>query len=191
MESVTQNESRELVALTVKQVLDDGNTDTRIVVLKSNDASVTLPIWVGSAEGNAIRLAMERVVTPRPMSHDLIRSFADHLGVRIERVVITDVKSSTYYASVAFASKGVHRTLDARPRDAIALALRADCPIYATQDVLNRRTAIHLDAWIPAVIRVGLGFHLVASETNLLRIHDHDMVPGVHVRREGGLVLAA
>lgn len=140
--------SSELVALSVKQVLDDGNTDTRIVVLKSDDAGVTLPIWVGSAEGNAIRLAMDHVVTPRPMSHDLIRSFADHLGVRIERVVITDVKSSTYYASIAFASKGLHRTLDARPSDAIALALRAGCPIYATQDVLNRRTAVHLDAWI-------------------------------------------
>ncbi|MCW5787422.1 MAG: bifunctional nuclease family protein [Nitrospira sp.] len=143
-----QDASSELVALSVKQVLDDGNTDTRIVVLKSDDAGVTLPIWVGSAEGNAIRLAMDHVVTPRPMSHDLIRSFADHLGVRIERVVITDVKSSTYYASIAFASKGLHRTLDARPSDAIALALRAGCPIYATQDVLNRRTAVHLDAWI-------------------------------------------
>ncbi|MBL8041672.1 MAG: bifunctional nuclease family protein [Nitrospira sp.] len=143
-----QDASSELVALTVKQVLDDGNTDTRIVVLKSEEAGVTLPIWVGSAEGNAIRLAMDHVVTPRPMSHDLIRSFADHLGVRIERVVITDVKSSTYYASIAFASKGLHRTLDARPSDAIALALRAGCPIYATQDVLNRRTAVHLDAWI-------------------------------------------
>lgn len=143
-----QDASSELVALTVKQVLDDGNTDTRIVVLKSEDAGVTLPIWVGSAEGNAIRLAMDHVVTPRPMSHDLIRSFADHLGVRIERVVITDVKSSTYYASIAFASKGLHRTLDARPSDAIALALRAGCQIYATQDVLNRRTAVHLDAWI-------------------------------------------
>jgi len=143
-----QHEAAELVALSVKPVLDDGNTDTRIVVLKNEDATVTLPIWVGSAEGNAIRLAMEHVVTPRPMSHDLIRSFADHLGVRIERVVITDVKSSTYYASIAFASKGLHRTLDARPSDAIALALRAGCPIYATQDVLNRRTAVHLDAWI-------------------------------------------
>ena len=107
-------------------------------------------IVVNEKRGNAfsIRLAMDHVVTPRPMSHDLIRSFADHLGVRIERVVITDVKSSTYYASIAFASKGLHRTLDARPSDAIALALRAGCPIYATRDVLNRRTAVHLDAWI-------------------------------------------
>lgn len=66
MESATPNQASELVALTVAQVLDDGNTDTRIVVLKSHDGTVTLPIWVGSAEGNAIRLAMERVVTPAP-----------------------------------------------------------------------------------------------------------------------------
>ena len=147
-EASNQPSATELVPLPVKQVVEDSNTDTRIVVLKSEDASETLPIWVGSAEGNAIRLAMERVVTPRPMSHDLIRSFANHLGVQIERVVITDVKGSTYYASVAFSSKGVQRTLDARPSDAIALAIRANCPIFATRDVLNRRTAVHLDAWI-------------------------------------------
>ena len=87
-------------------------------------------------------------MTPRPMSHDLIRSFADHLGVRIERVVITDVKSSTYYASIAFASRDFTGPWMPGPSDAIALALRAGCPIYATQDVLNRRTAVHLDAWI-------------------------------------------
>jgi bifunctional DNase/RNase len=91
---------------------------------------------------------MERVVTPRPMSHDLIRSFADHLGVKIERVVIVDVKSSTYYATVSFSSKGVQRDIDARPSDAIALAIRAGCRIFATRDVLKRRTAVHLDAWL-------------------------------------------
>jgi bifunctional DNase/RNase len=149
METVNQPPATaDLIPLTVKQVIEDSNTDTRIVVLKSDDAGDTLPIWVGAAEGNAIRLAMERVVTPRPMSHDLIRSFADHLGVKIERVVITDVKSSTYYATVSFSSKGVQRELDARPSDAIALAIRAGCRIFVTRDVLKRRTAVHLDAWI-------------------------------------------
>ena len=140
----------DLVELKVKQVLEDSNTETRIVVLKNDDGSETLPIWVGAAEGNAIRLAMEHVVTPRPMSHDLIRSFAEHLDVKIQRVVVTDVKSSTYYAAihVASTSKGVDRTLDARPSDAIALALRSHCPIYVTRDVLNRRTASNLDAWV-------------------------------------------
>jgi hypothetical protein len=144
----SQAPAADLVELKVKQVLEDSNTDTRIVVLKNDDGSETLPIWVGAAEGNAIRLAMEHVVTPRPMSHDLIRSFAEHLDVKIQRVVVTDVKSSTYYAAIHIISKGVDRTLDARPSDAIALALRAHCPIYVTRDVLNRRTAANLDAWV-------------------------------------------
>jgi bifunctional DNase/RNase len=144
----TQQPAADLIEITVKQVLEDSNTDTRIVVLKNDDGSETLPIWVGAAEGNAIRLAMEQVVTPRPMSHDLIRSFAEHLEVKIQRVVVTDVKSSTYYAAVHLVSKGVDRTLDARPSDAIALALRSHCPIYVTRDVLNRRTTANLDAWV-------------------------------------------
>ncbi|WP_447602741.1 bifunctional nuclease family protein [Nitrospira sp. Nam80] len=146
--TTSQAPAAELIELKVKQVLEDSNTDTRIVVLKNDDGSETLPIWVGAAEGNAIRLAMEHVVTPRPMSHDLIRSFAEHLDVKIQRVVVTDVKSSTYYAAVHVASKGVDRTIDARPSDAIALALRSHCPIYVTRDVLNRRTAANLDAWV-------------------------------------------
>ncbi|MEX5216374.1 MAG: bifunctional nuclease family protein [Nitrospiraceae bacterium] len=146
--TTSQAPATDLIELKVKQVLEDSNTDTRIVVLKNDDGSETLPIWVGAAEGNAIRLAMEHVVTPRPMSHDLIRSFAEHLDVKIQRVVVTDVKSSTYYAAVHVASKGVDRTIDARPSDAIALALRSHCPIYVTRDVLNRRTAANLDAWV-------------------------------------------
>ena len=146
--TTSQTPAAELIELKVKQVLEDSNTDTRIVVLKNDEGSETLPIWVGAAEGNAIRLAMEHVVTPRPMSHDLIRSFAEHLDVKIQRVVVTDVKSSTYYAAVHVASKGVDRTIDARPSDAIALALRSHCPIYVTRDVLNRRTAANLDAWV-------------------------------------------
>jgi uncharacterized protein len=144
----SQAPAADLVEFKVKQVLEDSNTDTRIVVLKNDDGSETLPIWVGAAEGNAIRLAMEHVVTPRPMSHDLIRSFAEHLDVKIQRVIVTDVKSSTYYAAVHVVSKGVDRTIDARPSDAIALALRSHCPIYVTRDVLNRRTAANLDAWV-------------------------------------------
>lgn len=146
--SEQQPPAADLIELKVKQVLEDNNTDTRIVVLKNSDGSETLPIWVGASEGNAIRLAMEQVVTPRPMSHDLIRSFADHLDVKIIRVVVTDVKSSTYYASIHLASKGVDRNLDCRPSDAIALALRTHCPIFVTRDVLNRRTTANLDAWV-------------------------------------------
>jgi bifunctional DNase/RNase len=82
------------------------------------------------------------------MSHDLIKSFAEHLNNTIHRVVIGDVKSSTFYAMVHVANKGVERTIDARPSDAISLALRAPCPIYITQDVLKRRNTSNLDAWL-------------------------------------------
>lgn len=151
MPPVNSEPAGALVELKVKQILDDNNTDTKIVVLKNEDGSETLPIWVGASEGQAIRLALDHAVSPRPLSHDLIRSFADHLEVKIKHVVLTDVKSSTYYATVHLASKGVDRTLDARPSDAIALALRATRPIYVTRDVLGKRTAANLDAWVSKV----------------------------------------
>jgi hypothetical protein len=82
------------------------------------------------------------------MSHDLIKSFGEHFGIKTERVVLTDVKSSTYYATVHLSSKGVERTIDARPSDAIALALRTHAPIYVTRDVWTRRGGQNLDAWL-------------------------------------------
>ena len=133
---------------TVQRIVEDKGTDTRIVVLQHNQSNDVLPIWVGAAEGTAIQWAIDSVVTPRPMSHDLIRSFANHLNVKVQRVVITDVKSSTFYATVYLTSKGVERSVDARPSDAIALALRAQCPIYVVPDVLKRRGSTNLDAWL-------------------------------------------
>jgi len=138
-----------IVEYRVDRVLDETSTDTRIVVLSRQDGQAdTFPIWVGAAEGHAIKLALDTTVTPRPMSHDLIKSFAEHLGVTIRRVVITDVKNSTYYATVYLGNNGVERTLDARPSDALSLALRAHCPVYITQDVLARRSTANLDAWL-------------------------------------------
>jgi bifunctional DNase/RNase len=107
-----------------------------------------LPIWVGTAEGTSIRLALEDVVPPRPMSHDLITSLSTHLGMKITQVVVTDVQNNTYYATVHVSLNELERTVDARPSDAIALALRAKCPIYVTQDVLKRRAGDNLEAWL-------------------------------------------
>ncbi len=138
-----------VVEYRVDRVLDEANTDTKIVVLSRQDGQQdAFPIWVGAAEGHAIKLALDTTVTPRPMSHDLIKSFADHLGVTIHRVVITDVKNSTYYATVYLGNNGVERTIDARPSDALSLALRAHCPLYITQDVLARRSTANLEAWL-------------------------------------------
>ena len=146
-------DTQELIELKVHGVVRDDNTDTQIVVLRDEQRSEVLPIWVGLAEGNAIRLAQEGIVTPRPMTHDLIRSLATHLGIQVSRVVITDVKNTTYFAMVHLSSKGVERTLDARPSDAIALALRVQCPIFVTQDVLTRRGGANTDVWLEKLIQ--------------------------------------
>jgi len=133
----------------VDRVFDETNTDTKIVVLSRHDGQPdSFPIWVGAAEGHAIKLALDTTITPRPMSHDLIKSFIDHLGVTVRRVVIADVKNSTYYATVYLENHGVERTIDARPSDAISLAVRTHAPIYITQDVLSRRNTANLDSWL-------------------------------------------
>jgi uncharacterized protein len=150
-------ESQELVRLKVHGVLSDPNTETQIVILRDEHNAEILPIWVGTAEGNAIRLAMEGIVTPRPMSHDLIRSFAEHFGVKVSKVVVTDVKDNTYYASIQLVSRGTEWSLDARPSDAIALALRTNSPVYAAQEVLKRRGGGNLDAWLEKLDIKNLG----------------------------------
>ncbi len=138
-----------LIEYKVDRVLDETNTDTKIVVLARHDGQPdSFPIWVGAAEGHAIKLALDTTITPRPMSHDLIKSFTDHLGMTVRRVVIGDVKNSTYYATVYLENHGVERTVDARPSDALSLALRTHAPIYITQDVLARRSTANLDSWL-------------------------------------------
>ena len=93
-------ETNTLIPLKVHGVLVDPNTDTQIVVLRDEQNSEVLPIWVGTAEGTSIRLALENVVPPRPMSHDLICSFASHLGFNLNKVVITEVKNNTYFSHI-------------------------------------------------------------------------------------------
>ena len=138
----------ELVRLKVHGVVPDPNTDTHIVILRDEQNGEILPIWVGSAEGNAIRLALEWITPPRPLTHDLLRSLTDHLNIKVTRVVVTDVRNNTYYASIHVICRDAQRAIDSRPSDAIALALRTNTPIYTTQDVLKRRTGGNLDTWL-------------------------------------------
>lgn len=157
MEPLPQSEEP-LIQLTVNRVVEDSTTDTRIVVMSRTDGDPDhFMVWVGSSEGEAIKRALDTSVTPRPMSHDLIKNFGEHLGIRTERVVLTDVKGSTYYATVHLENKGVVRTLDARPSDAIALALRCQAPVYVTQDVWRRRSGQDLDAWLAKLETKNIG----------------------------------
>lgn len=149
MDTHTTQETESLIQLRVNRVVEDSNTDTRIIVLSRSDGGADhFMVWVGASEGEAIKRALDAAITPRPMSHDLIKSFGEHFGVKTDRVVLTDVKGSTYYATVFLENKGVVRTIDARPSDAIALALRCQAPIYVTQEVWKRRSGQNLDAWL-------------------------------------------
>ena len=158
MQEQTSHTTEPLIELDVDRVVEDPNTDTRILVLSRTDGGTELfTVWIGAAEGESIRRALDTSVTPRPMSHDLIKSFGEHFGVKTERVVLTDVKSSTYFATVYLESNGVTRTIDARPSDAIALALRCQAPIYVTQDVWKRRSGQNLDAWLSKLDTKNIG----------------------------------
>jgi bifunctional DNase/RNase len=149
MEQPPSSPDQGLIAYKVDRVLDETNTDTKILVLSRQDGQTdTFPIWIGAAEGHAIKLALDTTLTPRPMSHDLIKSIAEHLNVHVRRIVIGDVKNSTYYATVYLENNGVERTVDARPSDAISLALRTNAPLYITEDVLARRNTANLDLWL-------------------------------------------
>lgn len=147
----------DLIPLTVNRVVEDSNTDTRIVVLTRPDETETFMIWVGAPEGDSIRRALDAALPPRPMSHDLIKSFGEHFGIKTQRVILTDVKGSTYYATVYLENNGVERMIDARPSDAIALALRTHAPIYTTPDVWKRRSGQHLDAWLTKLDTKNIG----------------------------------
>lgn len=158
MEGPSTQAAESLIQLLVDRVVEDPATDTRILVLTRTDGGPEhFMVWVGASEGEAIKRALDTSVTPRPMSHDLIKSFGEHLEIKTERVVLTDVKSSTYYATVFLENKGVARTVDARPSDAIALALRCQAPIYVTQDVWRRRSGQQLDAWLAKLETKNIG----------------------------------
>lgn len=120
----------------------DPNTNTPIVVLKGTDSETVLPIWVGAFEANAIALEIEKVVPQRPMTHDLLRNIIIECQLSASSVVITDLSENTFYARIELKDKEDEPVmLDARPSDAIALALRLDCPIFVEQKVIDLSAA--------------------------------------------------
>jgi bifunctional DNase/RNase len=125
------------IEVRIRGLMMDPATNMPIVVLKDVASETVMPIWVGIFEANAIAIEIEKVAAPRPMTHDLTRNLIRHLNARLERVVITELKDDTFLA-VLWLRQGDERvTIDARPSDAIALALRADCPIYVSEQVMQ------------------------------------------------------
>ncbi len=116
----------------------DPSTQAPIVVLKDATGAITLPIWIGIAEATSIASAIKQVAMPRPLTHDLFHDLLHELGVTVQRVVITELKDSTYYSELVLGQGDRVFLLDSRPSDAIAMALRAHAPIYVTQQVLDQ-----------------------------------------------------
>lgn len=128
--------------MTVRGLTLDPVTNAPIVVLKAEGGSRILPIWIGLFEANAIAIEMEKIDTPRPMTHDLLKNVIGLLEARVERVVVDNLRGNTFFASIYLQCGAQERRLDARPSDAIALALRAGAPIFVTEDVLARSRGV-------------------------------------------------
>jgi uncharacterized protein len=131
-----------LIEMTIKGLMVDPITNMPIVILKDKDGERVLPIWVGIFEANAIALQIENIVTPRPMTHDLLRNIITDLEGRVDRVVVSDLKENTFYAIVHLTVRGERIAIDARPSDAIALALRTRAPILVEETVIENAKTV-------------------------------------------------
>jgi len=127
-----------LVAVRVDRVTLDTSTNRFVVILKDDVYHRWLPIIVGSNEAQAIALQLEKINPPRPLTHDLMKSLLESINAQVSRIVVSDLRENTYYALIALKSNGHDREIDARPSDAIALALRIKAPIFVAEKVMRR-----------------------------------------------------
>src|SRR6185295_2111863 len=125
------------VEMKIRGLMVDPVTNMPIVVLKDVNGTAILPIWVGIYVANAIALEIEKVATPRPMTHDLIRNILFGLEAGVKKVVVSDLKEDTFFAVIWVERNGEMISVDSRPSDALAVALRLDCPIYVEETVLK------------------------------------------------------
>ena len=129
------------VEMKIRGLMMDPMTNMPVVILKEAAGNGILPIWVGVHEANAIALEIERVVTPRPMTHDLLKNVLLGLEAHVQKVVVTGIKDETFYAVIWLDREGSLISIDSRPSDALALALRIDCPIFVEEVVLKTSKA--------------------------------------------------
>jgi len=125
------------VEMKIRGLMTDPVTNIPVVILKEADSETVLPIWVGVYEANAIALEIEKVSTPRPMTHDLLKNLLIGLEATVRKVVVTELRDDTFYAVIWLDRGGEIISVDSRPSDALALALRMDCPIYVEDEVLK------------------------------------------------------
>ena len=142
--TLVMSEPSQELRMEIKGLMLDPSSDIPIVILKDTGSQLFLPIWIGVPEAKAIAIRIEGVELPRPMTHDLLRSLVETLGAHVEKIVISDLKDNTFYALIHLLRDGSTLTVDARPSDAIALALRARAPIFVEDKVIDNAKTVDL-----------------------------------------------
>jgi len=132
------------VEMKIRGLMMDPVTNMPIVILKDSGGDAVLPIWVGIYEANAIALEIEKVTTPRPMTHDLIKNVLTGLDAQVKKVVVTELRDDTFFAVIWLERDGHIISVDSRPSDALAVALRLDCPIFVDDEVLKTSKVANL-----------------------------------------------
>ena len=160
------------IEMTIKGLMVDPITNTPIVILRDKDGQKVLPIWVGIFEANAIALQIENIATPRPMTHDLLRNVIHDLRAEVKKIVVCDLQENTFYALIYLAidGRGDLVAIDARPSDAIALALRTRSPIFVEDTVIEhaktvdfsseKNDADRLHKWLESLDPDDLGYKM-------------------------------
>lgn len=134
--------------MNVRGLLFDPYNNAYIVILRDEQHSDMLPIWVGKSEASAISFALEKIAPPRPMTHDLMKTMLDNMDAKVISTVITDLKENTYFAKIHLLFGDSEFTIDSRPSDAIAVALRTEAPIFASGEVLHKQNSEELERWL-------------------------------------------
>jgi bifunctional DNase/RNase len=140
------SEPNQELRVEIKGLMLDPASNIPIVILRDTESQLFLPIWIGVFEANAIALRIEGIEPPRPMTHDLLRLVLDQLGATVEKIVISDLRESTFFALIHLRHGERSVEVDARPSDAIALALRTEAPIFVLRSVLEKAQAADLTA---------------------------------------------
>tara|TARA_B100000315_G_C14582787_1_gene591379 strand:+ start:382 stop:897 length:516 start_codon:yes stop_codon:yes gene_type:complete len=137
-----------ITQMKVRGLMIDPHNSSYVVLLQCEESQEVLPIWVGKPEASAISCALEGLSSPRPMTHDLMKTLVDSVDAKVLSASITDLRNNTYYAKVHIAYGNSFFAIDSRPSDAIAFALRAEAPIFVSEDVIQKHDDEEVDRWL-------------------------------------------
>jgi len=137
-----------VIEMKVEGLLFDPRSNMYILLLREVDGASTLPIWIGKPEADSIALALGKVMTPRPLTHDLVKNVIENLKMRVSRIVVTDLLENTYYALIYLTDGRKETPVDSRPSDAVAVALRTNASIFVEDSILELRNSDELEEWL-------------------------------------------